>query len=417
MPTLELYPTLYGDTFIATDFVVPSKAPWPERAWGIKLGYIVKSINSNLIFRAEMEDDKQKLKEIGYEWDLLFGKWSKELLPGLCLYKAKFGHCDIPSWWVVPTNDESWPKALRGYNLGKQVVRVRRDGRQNADVADVLTELSALGFKFNAFESNFVDRVLPALEMYAKIYGDTHVPQGFIVPSKSPWPQPSWGTKLGHTVRNIRNRHQHAEQVELYREHLEKIGFVWSIYKSTAATKRDIVDPSLEVYKKINGGSAEIPRSFVVPADDSRYPDIAKSFELGAWLAHYNKRTIGLLPFQTHDGRKKTVSTNSKLRHPCTKRNLSPHAEQYWKDVLLCSFQVYAKLHDSCKDMIDNFVVPHEEPYPQSAWGLNLGLRLRHLRHGIRYANEIAKYKDELEKLGVLLDGDADAGVKYREVR
>ncbi|CAI5711810.1 unnamed protein product [Peronospora effusa] len=407
MPALELYPTLYGDTFIAQDFVVPSNTPWPERAWGINLGYIVKTINSTVIFRAEMENDKQKLKKLGYAWDSLFGKWVKELLPALRLYKAKFGNCDIPSWWVVPTNDASWPKALRGYHLGKQVVQIRRTGRRNAAVADVLTELGALGFKFNAFESTFVDRVLPALEVYVKIYGDTHVPQGFIVPSESTWPQPSWGTKLGHIVHKIRIHHPHAQHVELYRERLKKIGFVWSIYKSSAATKRDIVDPSLEVYKEINGEGAEISRNFVVPADDSRYPDIAKRFELGAWLTQYNKRTIGLLPFQTHDDTKKTVLMDNKVRRPRTERNLSPHVEQYWKDVLLCSFQVYAKLHGSCKDMVGSFVVPHEKPYPQSAWGLNLGLRLRHIRHGIRYANESAKYKDELENLGVLLDGDA----------
>ncbi|KAG2774691.1 hypothetical protein JG687_00003743 [Phytophthora cactorum] len=408
LPSLELYPSLFGDTFIPQDFVVPSQAPWPERGWGMKLGYIVETINSRHIFKDEIQNDKQKLKELGYAWESLFGKWAKELLPALRLYKAKYHHCDVPSWWVVPSNDESWPKALRGYHLGKQVVRVRRNGRGSTDVADVLAELEALGFKFNAFESYFVDRVLPALEVYAEIYGDTHVPQGFIVPSESTWPRPSWGTKLGHTVRNIRNRHQHAQQVEMYRERLEEVGFVWSIYKSTAATKRDIVDPSVEAYKEINGEDAEVPRNFTVPADDSRYPEVAKGFELGAWIAQYNKRTTGLLPFQTQEGKKKAVTANDKLRHAQARAQgkLTLHAEQYWKDVLLSSFRAYAEQHVSCEDMDGSFIVPTEEPYPQSAWGLNLGLRLRHVRHGVRYAREIAKYKDELFELGVLRDGD-----------
>ncbi|EGZ20463.1 hypothetical protein PHYSODRAFT_298582 [Phytophthora sojae] len=403
MPALELYPALFdGDVFIPEDFVVPSEAPWPERAWGIKLGYIVKTINSRRIFREEMQQDKQRLKELGYAWESLFGKWAKELLPALRIYKAKFGHCDVPSWWVVPTNDESWPKTLRGYQLGKQVVRIRRNGRTSTDAIDVLPELEAIGFKFNAFESYFVDRVLPALEVYAEIYGDTHVPQGFIVPSEGRWPQPSWGTKLGHTVRNIRNRHQHAQQVEMYRDRLDKIGFVWSIYKSTAATRRDIVDPSVKVYKEINGEDAEVPRNFVVPADDPRYPEVAKNFELGAWLFQFNRRTTGLLPFQTQEGKKKAASASEKHRHahPLGGGKLTPHAEQYWKDVLLAAFQAYAKLHGSCEDMDGSFLVPSEDPYPQSAWGLNLGLRLRHLRHGNRYAKEVAKYKDELLELG-----------------
>ncbi|GMF10812.1 unnamed protein product [Phytophthora lilii] len=407
MPSLELYPTVHGDTFIPEDFEVPNEAPWPERAWGMKLGYIVETINSRHIFREEMQNDKLKLKELGYSWESLFGKWAKELLPALRIYKAKYHHCDVPSWWVVPNNDTTWPKSLRGYHLGKQVVKVRRGGRDNADVADVLAELEALGFKFNAFESYFVDRVLPALEVYAEIYGDTHVPQGFIVPSESTWPQPSWGAKLGHTVRNIRNRHQHAQQVEIYRDRLEKIGFVWSIYRSTVATKRDIVEPSVKVFQEINGTDAEIPRNFVVPADDPRYPEVAKNFELGAWIFQYNRRTTGLLPFQMQENKKKPVAKD-KLQntHGSAHEKLTPHAEQYWNDVLLAAFKAYAKLHGSCEDMDGSFLVPSEEPYPQSAWGLNLGLRLRHVRHGVRYAKEIAKYKEELYELGVLLDGD-----------
>ncbi|KAE8888694.1 hypothetical protein PF005_g7288 [Phytophthora fragariae] len=405
MPALELYPTLFdGDVFIPEDFVVPSEAPWPERAWGIKLGYIVATINSRLIFREEMKQDKQRLKELGYAWESLFGKWAKELLPALRIYKAKHGHCDVPSWWVVPTNDQTWPKALRGYQLGKQVVRIRRNGRSSVDAIDVLPELEGIGFKFNAFESYFVDRVLPALEVYAEIFGDTHVPQGFIVPSESRWPQPSWGTKLGHTVRNIRNRHQHSQQVEMYRDRLEEIGFVWSIYKSSAATRRDIVDPSVKVFKEINGEDAEVPRNFVVPVGDPRYPELAKNFELGAWLFQFNRRANGLLPFQTQEGKKKVASATEKQRipQPLGGGKLTPHAEQYWKDVLLAAFQAYAKLHGNCEDMDGSFVVPSEDPYPQSAWGLNLGLRLRHLRHGNRYAKEVAKYKDELRELGVL---------------
>uniref|UniRef100_M4C2Q3 Helicase-associated domain-containing protein n=1 Tax=Hyaloperonospora arabidopsidis (strain Emoy2) TaxID=559515 RepID=M4C2Q3_HYAAE len=404
LPSLRLYPKLFqGETCIPVDFVVPDDDDrWPEKARGMKLGYIVASIQLKQVFQAELRDDRRELTEIGYTWEALVGKWAKELVPALYWYKKTFGHCDVPSYYVVPMTETSWPKKLRGYQLGKQVVRVRRSGRGNDEVADVLMDLDAIGFKFSAFESNFVDRVLPALEVYAKTYGDTHVPQGFIVPSESTWPQPSWGTKLGHTVRNIRNRRQHAQQVEKYRERLKNIGFVWSIYKSTAATKRDIVDPCVAIYKKEHGKKAEIPRSFVVPADDSRYPEMARSFELGAWLARYNKRTNGLLPIQTQEGRKKAVAA----RHTSVERNLTPHAEQYWKDVLLCSFQVYAKLHGSCKGMDGSFVVPNENAYPQPAWGLNLGLRLRHLRHGIRYTKEIEKYKHELLDLGVLLYED-----------
>ncbi|KAG7396710.1 hypothetical protein PHYBOEH_001878 [Phytophthora boehmeriae] len=157
MPSLELYPSIYdGDTLIPADFTVPSEAPWPERAWGMMLGYIVQTINTKLIFRAEMHDDKQRLKEIGYSWEPLFGKWAKEFLPALRLYKSKYGHCDVPSWWVVPSTDESWPKSLRGYQL----------------------ELEALNFKFNAFESMFVDRTGSSNDNHANDDGDDSEEEG-----------------------------------------------------------------------------------------------------------------------------------------------------------------------------------------------------------------------------------------------
>jgi hypothetical protein len=168
----------------------------------------------------------------------------------------------------------------------------------------------------------------------------------------------------------------------------------------------------VKVYEEIHGEDAEVPRNFVVPVDDPRYPEVAKSFELGAWLLQFNRRNNGLLPFQIQDAKKKKqqkkTSPSERHRQPRgpPQGALTPHAEQYWKDVLLASFQAYAKLHDSCEDMDGSFIVPSEEPYPQSAWGLNLGLRLRHVRHGVRYAREIGKYKGELVELGVLFDGD-----------
>ena len=50
----------------------------------------------------------------------------------------------------------------------------------------------------------------------------------------------------------------------MYRERLEKIGFVCSIYKFTPATKHNIVGPSFEVYKEIKGEGAKKPRNYVV---------------------------------------------------------------------------------------------------------------------------------------------------------
>ncbi|RLN73100.1 hypothetical protein BBJ28_00011195 [Nothophytophthora sp. Chile5] len=400
LPCLELYPRRNaGGTDIPVGFVVPSEAPWPERAWGMHLGYIVATINNNLLFQEEMQGDKARLKELGYTWDLLFGKWTKQFIPALRHYKAEYQHCDVPTWWKVPSSDASWPKALRGYKLGDQVVRMRRGGRDHADVADVLMDLDALGFKFNAFEGTFVDRVLPALEVYTEIYGNCHVPPNFVVPAESTWPRPSWGTKLGHAMRNIRSRQQHVQQAETYHERLEQLGFEWQIYKSAKSIMLHVVQPSLEVFREIHGEDADVPHRFVVPADDPRWPEVARNFELGAWLRRHNRHTTGFLSGQTTEGKKRLQPVS---RANDGQETLSEHAEEYWKDVLLAAFQAYASVHGSCEHMASGFIVPDEAPFPQSAWGLNLGLRLRHLRRGARYAKEIAKYRNELEAVGIV---------------
>ena len=48
--SLHVYKELHGDLKVPYDFVVPSEAPWPEDAWGIKLGSRVVTIRSHKIY-------------------------------------------------------------------------------------------------------------------------------------------------------------------------------------------------------------------------------------------------------------------------------------------------------------------------------------------------------------------------------
>lgn len=396
-PCLEIFVQVFGHTDVSADFVVPSEQPWPESAWDTQLGYIVENINANNLFGAALDDDKMHLKELGFRWEPLFGKWSKQLLPALKRFHEIHEHCDVPQMFQVPVNDPTWPEETWGYRLGKQVSLLRRGGRNSPDIVDELEDLDAMGFSFNVIESAFVQKVLPALEVYSEQYGDCNVPQGFVVPSDDVWPKRSWGIKLGHIIRNIRSRKQHAEQVEEHRERLVELGFVWRLNQSIETTNREVVKPYLDIFTQIYG-PGEVPRDFVIPSDDERWPEAARDFKLGDWLYRYNQRDAGLLPFQTKEGR----MANQKRQRPKSEQGLSPFQDAYWREVLLESFKTYAELHGSCVDMDSGFVVPSEAPFPHSAWGLNLGLRIRHIRHGERYADEVAKYRGELEALGVL---------------
>ena len=57
--------------------------------------------------------------------------------------------------------------------------------------------------------------------------------------------------------------------------------------------------------------------------------------------------------------------------------------DQRWHDILLPAFRAYAELHGgTCASMSTKFTVPPEAPYPRTAWGMNLGGALWHIRNG-----------------------------------
>ena len=62
--------------------------------------------------------------------------------------------------------------------------------------------LEAEGFVFNVHELQW-EMTLSALRKYKEFEGDNAVPRGFVVPSVSPWPEDTWGMRLGRTVEAI----------------------------------------------------------------------------------------------------------------------------------------------------------------------------------------------------------------------
>lgn len=454
MPSLEVYASrVQGDAIeIPVDFAVPHEAPWPQAAWGLKLGYVVHCIATSVLFDADVQEHRSRLREIGYAWDSLVGKWERAVLPALAHFQLKFGHCDVPGDFVVPSSRSkaaaSWPRATWGCRLGNQVVVLRRDGRDSADVVDVIEQLDEVGFCFDSAESAFVYRVLPAFEAYASKHGDCNVPQGFIVPATDEWPACTWNMKLGHIVRDMRSRHLYSEQVQAYGDRLSALGFVWNIHRLNVSTVyTELVLSYWEVYKHIYNKDV-VPVDFVVPGDDPRWPQKARHFALGAWMHRYNQRlerakAPPAVPSKHRAGEEDTSTvlatdekaaggselSSAKKPEPHPRRRhvddssrhgqieLPHYQEQYWKEVLLASFEAYAALHGgSCRDMPSDFVVPNMPEFPAVAWGLNLGLRLWHVRHGDRYDMEVAKYEKTLHELGVIGAEGSGSGKPLEEV-
>ena len=65
------YKQEHGDLEVPMLFVVPSEAPWPEEAWGVKLGVSVSTIRSQEIHVKDHPERRAELDALGFRWNSL----------------------------------------------------------------------------------------------------------------------------------------------------------------------------------------------------------------------------------------------------------------------------------------------------------------------------------------------------------
>lgn len=388
VPALITYKKIEGHLFVPLKFVVPHGDPaWPRPTWGVSLG--------NHIARLRMkrndslpDDHIETLKSIGFIWNVSDAKWFQYFLPGLRVFKELHGHTDVPLAFVVPKHESdgasAWPRHLRGYLLGRHVYIVRA-GSFVTQVEESREELEALGFSFNVSESTWSQTIFPALQVFAQVYNHCDVQQDFVVPASPPWPERAWGFRLGQTVKSVRQG-VYEEQAQAYKKELEQLGFVWNNKQRLAMTVRQVVLPALAAYRKLYG-DVLVSTDFVVPENDDVWPERARGFRLGLWITRVRAGLVNV----PGDLRTELDDVGFVWRFN----------DARWNEILLPSFHVYAELHGSCKGMGTKFHVPHEPPYPEKAWGVNLGGAVWHMRNGDTYVNDDKK-QSELRRLGVL---------------
>ena len=100
-------------------FVVPSQAPWPEDAWGIKLGSRVDGIRSADEHVRNHPERRKLLNDMGFVWDDYERRW-EQVLGALRVYKEVHGDLQVPSAFVVPSQ-APWPEEAWGIQLGERV--------------------------------------------------------------------------------------------------------------------------------------------------------------------------------------------------------------------------------------------------------------------------------------------------------
>ena len=68
LQSLAVYKELHGDLMVPQVFVVPSEAPWPADAWGLKLGERVNTIRTQEIFVKDEPERRAELGAMGFRW-------------------------------------------------------------------------------------------------------------------------------------------------------------------------------------------------------------------------------------------------------------------------------------------------------------------------------------------------------------
>ncbi|KAF0690472.1 Aste57867_18128 [Aphanomyces stellatus] len=354
-----IYHTLHRDETSVTNlpkhFIVPDDEPaYPPHLHGLKLNTAAVRThykNGNL-----HPESVAALRAIHFVFDVNELKWTLKIR-AFETYKALHGDLKIQQDFIVPANDDRWPRDTWGMRLGLAV----RSMRQKTDMApDRAAQLTAMGFVWNILEQSWETKLL-ALKTYKALHGDLLVPYSFKTPAPPhiDWPEATCNMKLGHAVHNLR---QNVEDMPATRRALlNAIGFVWDCLELSWDTKL----VALSQYKALFG-DVVVPYSFRVPRNDAQWPMDCWDLKLGH--AVHNLRQTG------------------RLDMPAERRDQLDRLGFVWDgldgswDAKLVALRTYRHMCGHV-DVPPLFKVPKAAPWPPETWELKLGAIVIALRH------------------------------------
>ena len=148
---LQTYQQVYGDVVVSQAFVVPSEAPWPEEAWGMKLGSRVDGIRSKGGHVKHHPERRAALDALGFVWDEHERRW-EEARDALVAYQKVHGDLEVPFAFVVPS-EAPWAEEAWGMKLGHRVANIRSSKETHVkDHPERRAELDAMGFVWDDLE-------------------------------------------------------------------------------------------------------------------------------------------------------------------------------------------------------------------------------------------------------------------------
>jgi hypothetical protein len=325
-------------------------------------------------------------------------------LQALRAYHAQNGDLIMPRRFIVPDDDETYPKDWWGLDLSS-VYSMKWWQTHIKQRSERVVELSELGFCWQRLQPEW-NLILEALINYSSLYGDTIVPIGFVVPRSKEWPAATWGIPLGRRCARIRGRNdflRNPHSAASRREQLDGLGFLW---ESPHAWRFRKFFVALRFFAHIHGvGKVSqdriqplvVPSDFVVPEASKIWPQELWGYPLGAKCVAV--RTKGLY---VKDNPQRKALLDGLGFH------WSGNADLSWLKVVHAA-AIYSKLHNRRLDVPVRFRVPRrpqndggEWPWPEYLWDLPLGQRLRAVRTKGAYLNgEFGeKRRHQLEALG-----------------
>jgi hypothetical protein len=266
------YNELEGHAQVPCDFCVPlGDNRYPEHTRGLHLGFAVHSAQVNGCYGQHHEE----LKQLGVNFKIIGARHTSFDV----IYRAATAFCElhpgveIPQGFVVPFGDDKYPEDTWGLELGWATHLLLNNATFYPEHKEKFKALVAN----TESERMTFDVIYLAFEAYKAIYGNLLVPQRFVVPEGDVrYPAETWGIKLGSNVDHIRNQGTYSD----HRAKLEELGVNFEVEKINHYDFLTQIYPALEAYKAIYDNFL-VPRKFVVPEGDVRFPVDTWGMKLG----------------------------------------------------------------------------------------------------------------------------------------
>jgi len=215
------------------------------------------------------------------------------------------------------------------------------------------------------------------------LFGDVEIiPKSFMIAKDDiRFPEALRGKDLGNIVEEIRLVNVYADK----REELKALGMTFSVRHKSVNKFLSAFSKYKEIY-----GNDDVPKTYLIPQDDVRYPEEVRGMRLGKYIELIKTGHI------YNQERKRLQAAGiriiTELNQIASQRQRTGNNFASIKQALL----KYQELHGGMLIPYDYNIHFNDTRYPPLIWGMNLGIVV----HKMRNLGYYSEYKDELEAIG-----------------